>query len=468
MNPFLNPVTALPFLKNYIFDPKRIYRLNHDRLKKYKDKVFRKMIKYSFSIPLYHDLYKKAGIYPSDIKGLNDISKLPFVTKKDFISYFPNGLIPKNYNRDKASILSTSGSTGKTVSFFVDFQTISKGICSNFRDGYTYDFNWRKIKYVSIGNFSSGKADQVVHSTMLDKSNVVWNYDKHYLKMNVYDDFKEIIRKLNDFMPYYIISYPVAFQQLAYFKRKGYCDNINPKIIAVSGYKLDDYTRNYVKDAFNCLVVDLYTTAESLGTISFECKSGTMHINHDFYHIEAVDNDMNLVNNGESGHVIFTRLFGKGTPFIRYTGLDDWVTINSEYNCDCGLQTPIFINGVEGRRSTSVILPNGKVIPSASFDIVSLVLKDLGTYKVTQFQIIQHKIDYIEICLIIDNDLRDVGPSVDLIIKNITEIYEKKYGPDIKINVKEVKEIKSPPGKPLPLVISKVKIEEALKILDSK
>jgi phenylacetate-CoA ligase len=468
MNPFINPVNSIPFLKEYIFGPNRIYRLNRNRLEKYKDRVFRKILKYAFNVPLYHDLYKKAGVYLSDVKGLKDISKLPFVTKKDFVSYFPDGLTPNNYDRDKAILLSTSGSTGKTVSFYVDFHTVSRGLCSFFRDGINYDFNWRKIKYVSIGNFSPGKADQIIHSTMIDKSKVFWNYDKNYLKMNAYDNIKEIIKKLNDFRPYYIISYPVTFQQLAFFKRKGYCDNINPKIIAVSGYKLDEYTRNYIKDAFNCLVVDLYAAAESLGSISFECVKGTIHVNHDFYHIEAVDGDMNLVSEGESGHVIFTRLFGKGTPFIRYTGLDDWVTIGSGYKCDCGLQTPIFKNGVEGRRSTSVVLPSGLVVPSASFDIVSLVLKDLGTYKVTQFQIIQNKVDDIEICLVVDNDFRDVGPSVDIIIKRISEAYDKKYGPDIKIKVKEVREIKSPPGKPLPLVISKVKIKDALKILDSR
>jgi len=85
MNPFINPVTALPFLKEYIFRPNRIYRLNYKQIEKYKDKVFKKIVNYAFTVPLYHDLYKKAGIYSSDIKGLKDISKLPFVTKKDFM-----------------------------------------------------------------------------------------------------------------------------------------------------------------------------------------------------------------------------------------------------------------------------------------------------------------------------------------------------------------------------------------------
>jgi hypothetical protein len=116
--------------------------------------------------------------------------------------------------------------------------------------------------------------------------------------------------------------------------------------------------------------------------------------------------------------------------------------------------------------SARILLPDGRVYPAASFAIISLVLKDLQTFKVTQFQIIQKKIDEIDILLVIDEDLRDVGPSVDLIFKKIKETYEEKVGPKVKINVKEVKKIKSPPGKPLPLVISNVTLEEGYKTLE--
>jgi len=91
---------------------------------------------------------------------------------------------------------------------------------------------------------------------------------------------------------------------------------------------------------------------------------------------------MDVVEPGKIGHIVVTRLFGKATPLIRYTGMDDWVTLGEEYKCSCGLCTPIFKNGVEGRLSTSVYLPDGKIFPSASFAILSVVLKDLRTRKV--------------------------------------------------------------------------------------
>jgi phenylacetate-CoA ligase len=467
MNPYLNPVTSLPFLKSYIFDPGRLRRLNSKQLKKYQDKVFRKIVKYAYSVPMYHKKYKKAGVHPSDISGVKDSHKLPLIHKKDFVDSFPDGVIPEGYNKNNGLVLSTSGSTGKPVSFYVDFPTLSKGVLLHPRLFKAFNFNWRKSSFVSIGNFSKGKADQVFEEGIISKARRFMGKDT-FLGINAFDDMKVIIKKLDDYCPDVMMSYPVTFQQLAYFKKKGYGENINPKLIIVSGYTFDEYTKNYVKDVFNCKVVDMYSSAESCSYIGFECKENKYHINSDFYYLEAVNENMEVVAPGESGHVVMTRLFGKGTPFVRYTGMDDWVTISPDYDCSCGFCSDIFLKGIEGRRSTNIVLPNGKIYPAASFAIVSLVLKDLKTYKVAQFQIIQKKIDEIEILLVIDDALRDKGPSVDLIFKKIKEAYVKMVGPEVKITVKEVDTIKSEPGKPLPLVVSHIKLEDGLKRLEKK
>jgi phenylacetate-CoA ligase len=466
MNPFLNPITSIPFLKNYFTIPRQLHKRNPKYIRKLRNKSFRKIVKYAYTIPIYNKKYKKAGLHPNDIRGIEDISKLPFITKKDFIESFPEGIKPANYDTKNAKVVSTSGSTGKPVSFYIDFPTLSTSVCFGMvREGVYFGYNWSKMKLVSLGNFSKGKADQVFDEILTSKSKPFRN-SNNYLTLNAFDEMKAIIKKLDEFKPDYIVTYPVTLQELAYFKKKGYGKNIRPKIMVSSGYVLDEYTRSYVEDAFDCPLINGYTSAEGMSDISIECLEKTWHINYDAFHIEAIDEENNIVAPGEKGHVVMTRLFGKATPFIRYTGMDDWVTVIPEYKCDCGLCTPILKNGVEGRSSTSVVLPNGQVIPSASFAIITLILKDLKTYKVKQFQIIQHKIDKIDILLVIDEDLRDKPPSVDFIIKKIKEAYEKRCGPDVDINVKEVKELKSPKGKPLPLVVSKIKPEEGFKRME--
>jgi len=464
MNPFINPLFTIPFLKHYLFDSGRLHRSKHEQIIKSRNKLLKKILDYTYTVPVYKEKYEKNGINIKDIKSTDDIPKLPFVSKKDFIDNFPKKIVPENYDFKKGFVVTTGGSSGKPVSVYTDFHTLSRGLCLAARQNRVYNYNLRKIRFASVGNHLPGRIDNIFENTVISQTKV-FRKKGNYIAINAFEPMKDIINKLNEFKPDVIYTYPITLLHIAYFKRKGYCDNINPKILQVSGYSLDQYTKKYVEDAFNCKVVNLYQSVEGGGDIAFECLEGTWHVNYDMFYIETVDEKWDVVS-GERGHIVLTRLFGRGTPFVRYTGLDDWVTIVDDYKCNCGLRTPILKNGVEGRVSARIILPDGRIFPAESFAIISLILKDLNTFKIRQFQIIQKKIDEIEILVVVDNDLRDVEPSLDFIYKKIKDAYQEKCGPGVKINIKEVDEIKSPPGKPLPYVISNVKIEDGFKILE--
>lgn len=464
MNPFLNPKTGLPFVKDFLTVPGRLKKFSPKKMKKYRDKAFRKTVAYAYTVPLYYKKYKEAGIHPRDIRGIDDISKLPMISKSDIVDHFPDGIIPKGYNDKTLQVVCTSGSTGKPVSFYVDFQTYATAAVISIRELRFLNLHWRKSRFAHLGNYSTDKADIGFDKGLISKAQSIYSLD-NYLQMNAFSPIQDVVKKLDEFQPDLINSYPITFQNLAYLKRKGYGKNINPKVITVGGYVLDEYTQQYVEEAFGCQMLNTYGTAESSANIAFECRKGTWHINHDFFHIEAIDNKGEIVENGKRGHMLYTKMFGKGTPFIRYTGIDDWITIVPEYECDCGLSTPILTHGVEGRMNVSIVLPDGQLFPSASFATLSVVLNGLKTRKVKQFQIVQKKIDEIDILLVIDEDLRDEKPSMDILIKRIKEVYQKKVGPKVAINVREVKEIKSEPGKPSPLVISHVKPEEGFELL---
>ena len=465
MNPFINPMTSLPFLKNYIFEPDRLIKNDKKRIKKFRDKAFQRIVKYAYTVPVYHKKYKDEGIRPNDIKGIDDLHKLPFITKKELMKSFPNGITSTNYKKRSGILASTSGSTGKPVFFYVDFTALSKAVFLQLRLFNSFNIDWKKTKFANVGNLSEATADRVFEEGFIDKipaflsKNLVYN-------INAFGNMKHLIDKLNIFEPDIIMSYPATFQQLAYFKKKDYLDNLNPKLIVASGSCLDDYTREYIESAFDCRVVDMYSSAEASSCIAFECKKANMHINSDLFHLEVIDENMNIVDSGKKGHIVMSRMFGKGTPFVRYTGMDDWISIERDHNCDCGLCTDIIRNGIEGRTSMNIILPDGRVFPASSFAIVPMILRQLNTYKVTQFQIVQKNINNIEIHLVIDEDLRDVGPSLDFIFKKIKDAYLLKVGQDVNITVKEVKKIKSFSGKPSPLIVSNVKIEDGEKVLD--
>ena len=69
------------------------------------------------NVPYYRSLMEKKGITPDDIKGVEDLHKLPFLTKDDLRDQYPYGLLAKDL-KDCVRIQSTSGTTGRRVVAF--------------------------------------------------------------------------------------------------------------------------------------------------------------------------------------------------------------------------------------------------------------------------------------------------------------------------------------------------------------
>ena len=467
LNPLLNPFESLPLLKSSILDPGRLKRSSPESLKRYQDKSLRKIVKYAYRVPLYHDKYKKAGIHPSDIKGIDDIVKIPMVSKDDLRSYFPDGLVPKGYNKEKVHVICTGGTTGKSVSLFTEFLNIGQAGQLQIREMGTFGLNWRSSRNAHIGNLNECRVDQVVMDHFFRHMGKFFSIDNR-VDIDVSTPIREIVNRLNSFKPEVIFTYPAIFQQLAFQKRKGLGENIKPKVLYCGGSVLDEYTRIYVEDAFGCPLLNTYRSVEANGIIASECKHHTWHIHSDFYFIEAVDDNLEPVKEGKNGHIVLTRIFGRGTPIIRYTGIDDWIKIQNNFDCGCGLKTPVLVDGVKGRKKGAIVLPNGRVFPPGAFCFIEPVLTNHKTFKVKQYQVIQKKVHEIEILLVIDENLRDIGVSVDTIKKEIKERYRVKTGPDVKITVREVDKIKhlGDASKPVPIVVSHVKPEDAVKYID--
>ena len=92
--------------------------------------------------------------------------------------------------------------------------------------------------------------------------------------------------------------------------------------------------------------------------------------------------------------------------------MDDWIRILSYKECNCGLSTTVLEGGVEGRARANIVLPDGKVFPPGAFCFIEPVLQKFKTYKIRQYQIVQKKIDEIDILLVVDEDLRDKGTGI--------------------------------------------------------
>ena len=465
MNPLLNPLVAGKIIKHYLTDTDRVWRLKPEEIENLNRKALRRVLKYAYNVPIYRKKYREYGVDIDRIKTMDDLKRLPIIKKKDIIDGFPDGIVPKNFNKNQAYLVSTSGSSGVSVPIYKDFVNISMESILGVRQLRTYGLSWRKSKITSIGDFSIPRStdEECFEKGMIRNLSLFFSM-KNYQNIYTGENLKSIMKKIDDFKPELLTGFTSVLREIAFLKKNGFGKHINPKCIISGGEILDHYSRRYIEDAFNCDVFDLYATTEG-GSIAFECTNKKMHINSDFIHVEIIDEEGNTVPPGETGNVVITKLYNGGTPIIRYDGLNDLAALSDE-KCSCGLNTPL-IKSLEGRRDDAVVLPSGKVFSPAMFPIIIDILStELNTNQIKRFQFVQKKIDEIEIRIEIDDRYRDESISTEELLDEIEKRYKIFVNNEAKIHVKEVKSIERNKNSNLhPIVISKLdrkKIEEAL------
>lgn len=440
MNPFLNPSFLSRVIWSYLVDMHRLRRIDVKSLEKLRDKNLRKIVRYAYSVPLYHEKYKKAGVHPSDIKGINDISKLPFITKSDIRKNFPDDIVPPSFNKRETIMSYTSGTTGRPVSIYVDMYTITRELLGYVRGLREHNAWWWKTRMTVIVDLSENSVEsEYLTDGVVPLIRPFFSLNNIQI-FNISNDEKKVIKKMNSFQPEFIVGYPGMLRQLALLKRKGYGKDIWPRCIVSCGSVLDKYFKKYVEETFETQVFDAYGAMES-GPMAFQCKQGNYHIHSDLVHLEITNDNGESVSPGDPGKVVVTRLYGRGTPIIRYTGLDDIITATDEI-CDCGLASGM-IKEIHGRENQSIVLSDGRILlPSSLARFFGEISDTLDIDKIERFQMVQYKIDEIEILTAVDKDLRGTDPSVEKIFSTIQKRFKEKFGPNIKIKVKEVDRFK--------------------------
>lgn len=449
MNSFYDLIFISKVLKNYLFNIDRQRRFNDEELSRYQNKNFKKMVQFAYTVPLYHHTYKKAGIHPDDIKSIEDIKKLPTVSKYDFKNYYPDGLVSSKIKKSKLIEVTTSGTTGKSLSLYVDMVEIVNGLFGYIRFLREHDINWRKDKLTIIGDFAPHTAEtgyifkgiQSQFGKNLFLKNIQW--------LNTNDPPEKVMEEIDKFKPDFLGGYTGMLGHLALLKEEGFGQDVSPRIIASTGSSLSKSLKELIELTFNAKVFESYGSTES-GPIAFQCRYGKYHIMSDYVYLEFLK-DGESVESREAGKVVLTKLFGNGTPIIRYNAMNDIVAPLYE-KCNCGL-SGVLIDKIYGREDISLYSLDGKILLPSSFgEIFSRILYELKTNKLTDVRVIQHSLTKIEIKVVIDEKLRNVGPSVEELFSFLIRNFKEKLGAGVEIQIKEVDKI----DRLKPRIISKV------------
>ncbi len=328
-----------------------------DEMKKLQSEKLRKQVKHVYeNVEYYRNLMDEKGVKPEDINGIEDLHKLPFLTKADLRDAYPYGLLAKPLD-ECVRIQSTSGTTGRRVVAFYTQKDVDL---------------WEDCCARAIVAAGGSKQDvcQVAYGYGLFTGGPGLNGGSHKvgcltLPMSSGNTERQIqfMQDLSATILCCTPSYAAYIGET--LKEQGYGPEDIPLKAGIFG--AEPWTgemRRSIEKTLGIRAYDIYGLTETSGPgVAFECSEQTgMHVNEDHFLAEIIDPDTGeVLPEGEKGELVFTSLDKEAFPLLRYRTRD--ICVLSRKKCSCG-RTLIKMAKPMGRTDDMLIIRGVNVFPS--------------------------------------------------------------------------------------------------------
>ena len=317
-------------------------------------------------VPYYRKKMEAKGVRPEDINTLEDLSKLPFLSKADLREAYPYGLVGVPL-KDCVRIQSTSGTTGKRVVAFYTQHDIDlwEDCCARAivaAGGTNEDVCQVSYGYglFTGGPGLNGGSHKVGCLTVPTSSG---NTDRQIM----------FIMDLSTTILCCTPSYAAYLGER--MKELGYGPNDIPLKAGIFGAEAwSEEMRQSIQDTLGIKAYDIYGLTELSGPgVAFECSAQNgMHINEDHFIAEVIDPDTGEpLPDGQQGELVFTAITKQAFPLLRYRTRD--ICVLSHEKCSCG-RTHVKMSKPRGRTDDMLIIRGVNVFPSQ----IETVLLNLG------------------------------------------------------------------------------------------
>jgi len=397
---------------------KKSQEWDQKKLEEFQYNLLSNLLNHSYNnVPYYKKLFDELNLKTSDIKSIKDLQKLPFLTREIVIKK-QGELKAKNYPKKKFELKTTGGTTGEPLSFYIEkgewlANHLAYSRIFMERAGYN-----RRNKAISIlGMKKESKYHPIFRTLELSSFYITVKPD-------------EYIEKIRRFKPKYIISYPSAITFLSKYITENNIDKIkNLKGIFCHGEPLYSWEIEYIKNAFECRVFDIYGHGEK-SVIAATCeKSNNYHVFTEYCIVELIDNKgKNISKEGEIGELVVTGLHSHIFPFIRYKTGD--LGIYSKDKCKCGREYPI-IKSIIGRINEYLVTKNGKLI---HLNKINQFIAE-NSMHIKKWQLIQEKEGQLFLSIITDDNFSKEY------LEKIKDNFDKIYTKDFDLKIKNVNTI---------------------------
>ncbi|MFY9270148.1 MAG: hypothetical protein WAO55_10430 [Candidatus Manganitrophaceae bacterium] len=273
----------------------------------------------------YKKKFQQLNILPDSIKSLEDLNKIPILTKQELLQN--SSTIQIKSGSEKLFYSETSGSTGKPLVFYRNMDWDAWHRASVYRGYHWYGVKpWDRNGYLWGYNLSPRRRIKTRFLDLLQNRFRLFSY-----KDDEIDVFINKLKKASFLGGYSSMIYEIAKK----VNTKKPRPEFSLKMVKGTSEKIFEKYQVEVQRAFGRKIISEYGAAEA-GIIAFECPFGNMHMNMETVLVEEENNE-----------IIVTNLVSKSFPIIRFK-LGDYVEIDRQEKCRCGMQHYI-IKDVLGR-----------------------------------------------------------------------------------------------------------------------
>ena len=345
---------------------KDIETMSPEEMKKLQSEKLVKQVRHVWdNVPYYRNLMEERGVTPDDIQSVDDLYKLPFLTKADLRDAYPYGLLAKPL-KDCVRIQSTSGTTGRRVVAFYTQHDVDlwEDCCA------------RAI--VAAGGTDEDVC-QVAYGYGLFTGGPGLNGGSHKvgcLTLPMSSGFTERqIQFMQDLSATILCCTPSYAAYIGEtLKEQGITPDQIPLKAGIFGAEpWTEEMRRGIEKTLGIKAYDIYGLTETTGPgVSFECSEQTgMHVNEDHFYAEIIDPDTGeVLPEGSKGELVFTSLDKEAFPLLRYRTRD--ICVLSRKKCSCG-RTLVKMAKPMGRSDDMLIIRGVNVFPS---QIETVLLKE--------------------------------------------------------------------------------------------
>ena len=333
-----------------------IETMPYEELRELQNEKLLKQVRHVWdNVPYYRAKMEAKGVTPADIQSIDDLHKLPFLSKADLRDAYPYGLLGKPLS-ECVRIHSTSGTTGKRVVAFYTQHDVDLWEDCCARAIVAAGATREDVVHVAYGyGLFTGGAGMHGGSHKAGCLTLPMSSGNTDRQLQFMTDLGSTI----------LCCTPSYAQYLAEsIREQGLEDKIHLKAGIFGAEAWTEDMRRDIEEKLHIKAYDIYGLTETSGPgVAFECCEQTgMHINEDHFIAEIIDPETEeVLPLGSKGELVFTAIDKEAFPLLRYRTRD--ICVLRREKCSCG-RTHVKMSKPMGRSDDMLIIRGVNVFPS--------------------------------------------------------------------------------------------------------